>query len=94
MLLYLTTNTHPDYALAVSQAAWFSHDPKQSHTTAVKTIVRYSKITHDKGMSVRLTGVLSLGDYVYALFAGNYYAVEPAENPVRVKSQTGFMIVS
>ena len=30
MLLYLTTNTRPDCALAVSQATRFSHDPKQS----------------------------------------------------------------
>jgi histone deacetylase 1/2 len=39
MLLYLTTNTRPDCALAVSQAARFSHVPKASHATAVKTII-------------------------------------------------------
>ena len=91
MLLYLTTNTRPDCALAVSQAARFSHDPKQSHATAVKTIVRYLKRTSDKGMIVRPTGVLSLEDYVDASFAGNY-AVEPADNPVSVKSRTGIII--
>ena len=91
MLLYLTTNTRPDYALAVSQAACFSHDPKQSQATAVKTIVRYLKRTHAKGMIVRPTGVLSLEDYVDASFAGNY-AVEPARNPVSVKSRTGIII--
>ena len=38
MLLYLSTNTRPDIIFAVSQAARFTHNPKQSHATAVKTI--------------------------------------------------------
>jgi hypothetical protein len=41
MLLCLTTNTRPDLAFAVSQAARFCHDPKQSHATGIKTIVRH-----------------------------------------------------
>ena len=40
MLLYLTTNTRPGCTLAVSRVTLFSHDPKQLHATAVKTIVR------------------------------------------------------
>ena len=92
MLLYLTTNTRPDCALAVSQVACFSHDPKKSHATAVKTIIRYLPRTYkDKGMIVRPTGVLSLEDYVDASFAGNY-AAKPAENTVSVKSRTGIII--
>jgi hypothetical protein len=43
MLLYLSTNTRPDISFAVSQAARFSANPKQSHATAVKTIVRYTR---------------------------------------------------
>ena len=50
MLLYLCTNTRPDISFAVSQAARFSSDPKQSHATAVKTIVRYLAATADKGI--------------------------------------------
>ena len=91
MLLYLTTNTRPDCALAVSQAARFSHDPKKSHATAVKTIVRYLQRTSDRGMIVRPTEVLGLENYVDASFAGNY-GVEPAENPASVKSRTGIII--
>ena len=49
MLLYLSTNTRPDIAFAVSQAARFSNHPKQSHARAVKTIIRYLKGTQDKG---------------------------------------------
>jgi hypothetical protein len=50
MLRYLCTNTLPDTSFAVSQAARFSSDPKQSHATAVKTIVRYLAATADKGI--------------------------------------------
>jgi hypothetical protein len=91
MLLYLTTNTRPDLAFAVSQAARFSHYPKQSHATAVKTIVRYLKRTSDKGMIVKPTGVLNLENYVDASFAGNY-GVESSDDPVSVKSRTGIII--
>jgi len=41
MLLYLPTNTRPDIAFAVSQVARINHNPKLSHGTAVKIIVRY-----------------------------------------------------
>lgn len=43
MLLYLTTNTRPKIASDVSQVARFTHNPKQSHATAVKIIIRYLK---------------------------------------------------
>jgi transposase InsO family protein len=91
MLLYLTTNTRPDLAFAVSQAARFSHNPKKSHATGIKTIIRYLHRTSDKGMIVKPTGVLSLENYVDASFAGNY-CVEPADDPVSVKSRTGIII--
>ena len=91
MLLYLTTNTRPDIALAVSQAARFSHNPKASHATAVKTIIRYLHRTSDKGMIVRPTQHLGLECYVDASFAGNY-GVEPVTDPVSVKSRTGIII--
>jgi hypothetical protein len=91
MLLYLTTNTRPDCAFAVSQVARFSHDPKKSHATAVKTIIRYLKRTSYKGMVVRPTGVLGLEDYVDASFAG-IYGVESVENPTSVKCRTGIII--
>ena len=53
MLLYLSTKTRPDISFAVSQVARFSHNPKRSHVSAIKTIVRYLHRTADKGTIVR-----------------------------------------
>ena len=89
MLLYFTTNPCPGCALAVSQVTPFSHDPKKLHATVVKNIIRYLHRSNDKAMTVMPIGVLSLGDYD-ASFAGNY-GVEPAENPVSVKSPAGII---
>ena len=41
MSLYLSMNTRPDVAFAVSQVAWFTSNPKQSHASAVKMLIRY-----------------------------------------------------
>ena len=49
MLLYLSTNTRPDIAYAVSQVAHFGSNPKQSHASAIKMIVRYLAGTADQG---------------------------------------------
>ena len=72
MLLYLSTNTRPDISFAVSQVARFTSAPKQSHASAVKTIVRYLKRTYDKGLIVIPDGTLNLTCYVDADFAGLY----------------------
>jgi hypothetical protein len=51
MLLYLCTNTlhtRPDKSFAVSQVARFNHNPKKSHASAIKTVVRYLHRTSDK----------------------------------------------
>ncbi len=53
MLLYLSGNSRPDIAFAVNQAARFTHDPKDSHATAVKRIVRYLIATQDQGLIFR-----------------------------------------
>ena len=91
MLLYLSTNTRPDITFAVSQVARFSHSPKKSHASAVKTIVRYLHKTADKGTIVNLTGDLSLDCYVDADFAG-LYGRDPEYAESSVKSRTGYII--
>ena len=91
MLLYLSTNTRPDITFAVSQAARFSHCPKQSHATAVKTILRYLKRTFDRGMTIKPTGTLDLHTYVDADFAG-LHGCEPDYAPASAKSRTGYIV--
>lgn len=92
MLLYLSTNTRPDIAFAVSQAARFSNNPKQSHATAVKTIVRYLYGTKDKGTVVKPTGKLDLQLYVDADFAG-LYKREPDTDANAARSRTGYILI-
>ena len=43
MLMYLANNTRPDIAHAVHACARYLHNPKQSHATAVKHILRWNK---------------------------------------------------
>jgi hypothetical protein len=91
MLLYLSTNTRIDIAMAVSQVARFNPSPKKSHATAVKTIVRYLHRTADKGTIITPSGDLSLDCYVDADFAG-LYGRDPDREPSSAKSRTGYLI--
>ena len=91
MLLYLSTNSRPDIAFSVSQVARFSHNPKQSHASAVKTIIRYLSGTKTKGTIYKRPEHLTLDCYVDADFAG-LYGREPSENPMSVKSRTGYIV--
>mgnify|MGYP000857262147 FL=1 len=92
MLLYLSTNTRPDITFAVSQAARFTHSPKQSHAQAVKTIVRYLAKTLDKGTIVKKpNSAIKLDCYVDADFAG-LYKVEADESINSAKSRSGYII--
>jgi hypothetical protein len=60
MLFYLSANTRPDIAFAVSQVAKFCHSPKKSHASAVKTLVCYLHRTCKMGMIGKPTGNLDL----------------------------------
>ena len=91
MLLYLSGNTRPDIAFAVSQAARFSHSPKQSHATAVKRIIRYLKATATEGTLFRRPSSIQLEMYVDADFAG-LWGVEAPNDPTSVKSRSGHII--
>lgn len=93
MLLFLSSNTRPDIAFAVSQVCRFNSDPKQSHATAVKTIIRYLLCTREKRMILRpALGPLKLDLYVDADFAGLHGQGEPDRDPNSVKSRMGFII--
>ena len=92
MLLYLSTNTRPDIAFAVSQVARFSSNPKQSHAAAVKRIVRYLAHTVNKGtIFTPKAEEYRLDCYVDADFAG-LHGREPEDNPTSAKSRTGYIV--
>jgi hypothetical protein len=60
MLLYLSNNSRRDIAYAVHHCARFSHNPKESHAQAVKTIVCYLKRTRNKGLVLNPSGNLAV----------------------------------
>ena len=91
MLLYLSTNTRPDIAFAVSQVARFSQSPRQVHAVAIKTIVRYLHGTSKFGIIMKPTGKFQVDCYCDADFAG-LYKREPDWSPTATRSRTGYMI--
>ena len=56
ILLYLSINTTPDIAFAVSQVAQFTSNPKQSRASAVKMIIWYLSATSDQGIIFTFEG--------------------------------------
>jgi len=92
MLMYLAGNSRPDIAHAVHACARHSHSPRASHARAVKHILRYLQGTRDKGLYFRPTRALTLDCYVDSDFGG-LYGVENDQEPVCVKSRTGYVIM-
>jgi Reverse transcriptase (RNA-dependent DNA polymerase) len=92
MLLYLTGNTRPDIAFAVNQCAHFNHDPRRSHSKAVKKIVRYLIKTRTKGLIVRPNGKLTVDCFCDADSAG-LWNKEDHRDPISAKSRTGYVIM-
>ena len=91
MLLYLSTNTRPDIAFAVSQVARFTHNPKLSHGIAVKMIIRYLKGTMTKGTIVKKASCLQLDCFCDADFAG-LYSRDPHTSLSSAKSRGAYLI--
>eukprot|EP00978_Attheya_sp_CCMP212_P022105 scaffold65528_cov69-Attheya_sp.AAC.1 len=92
MLQYLAGNTtHPDISYAVSQVAKFSNAPKKSHTTAIKTILRYLKRTAACGIIMKPTTSFEINCYVDADFGGLFRA-DPDSEPTSARSRAGYII--
>ena len=91
MLLYLSSNTRRDICFAVSQAARFSHSPRQSHASAVKTIVRYLAGTMDKGTIISVPSSFGITAFPDSDFAGLFQR-DPDESPSSAKSRSGYVI--
>ena len=77
---------------ATHQCAQFTHDPHQSHATAVKSIIWYLKDTQTKGLVCTPPPNFALDCYVDTNFAGLWNA-EDQDEPVSVKSRTGLVIM-
>jgi hypothetical protein len=91
MLLYLASNSRPDIAFAVHQAARFTHNPKASHAKAIKHICRYLKGTLTDGLILQPGNAMNVDCWVDADFCG-LYGTEDVHDPTSVKSRTGYII--
>ena len=91
MLLYLSMNTRPDIAFAVSQVAWFISNPKQSHASAVKMIIRCLSATSDKGIIFTPTTDFKVDCYVDADFTG-LHGREPQDLSASACSHRGYIM--
>ena len=90
--MYLCENTRPDIQFAVHQCARFTHNPKASHSVALKRICKYLKGTRDKGLVFNPSPDLKLDCYVDSDFAG-LWGYENNQDPVCVKSRTGYVLM-
>jgi spore germination protein GerM len=70
-LLYLTAS-RPDIAFCVGVCAQFQANPKESHLTAVKRIIRYVNATVNYGICFSRKTNLVLARYSNADWAGNF----------------------
>ena len=91
MLLYLSMNTRSDIAFAVSQVAQFASNPKQSHASAVKIIIRYLSATSDQGIIFTPTTVFNVDYYVDDDFAG-LHGREPQDLSASACSCIGYIM--
>jgi hypothetical protein len=91
MMMYLSSNSRPDIQFAVHQCARFTHNPKKSHGEAILRICRYLQGTKTRGLCFKPTETLKLDCFCDADFAG-LYNVENNQDPVCVKSRTGFCL--
>ncbi|XP_074267321.1 uncharacterized protein LOC141590649 [Silene latifolia] len=68
-LQYLTF-TRPDISYAVQQICLFMHDPRETHYSALKRIIRYLRGTSHYGLHLTSTSVTSLTAYSDADWGG------------------------
>lgn len=69
-LMYVV-HSRPDIAHAMEIVARFSANPRESHMSAIKTILRYLKKTEDYGIWYPKEGKFELKVYTDADWAGN-----------------------
>ena len=92
MLLYLSSNSWPDIAFAVHQAAIFTNCAKQSHEKAILQIGHYLRGTRNQGLRICPNNNFELELFVDADFAGLWNVDHPSE-AISVKSRTGYIVM-
>ena len=68
IVLYLASNTRPYTPLSVHQCAWFTHNNKASHETALNRVVWFLQVIKDKGLVFNPSKKLVLDFYADADF--------------------------
>ena len=91
MLLYLSSNSRPDIAFAVNQAARFTHCACHSHETAIIRIAKYLKKTRDNGLHINPHNEFNLELHADANFAG-LWNIENPDDAICAKSGTGYIL--
>lgn len=69
-LLYLTAS-RPDILFSICLCARFQSDPRESHLTVVKRILRYPKVTTNVGLCYRRSDESKLVGFCDADFSGD-----------------------
>ena len=92
MLMYLSSDAHPEIQFAVHQCARFTHCPRTSHEEVTKHIFRCLQGVKGRGLTFKPSNSnLYLDLYLDADFAG-LWSHEDDQDPMRVKSRTGYVI--
>ena len=90
MILYLASNTKPDISFVVHQCAWFTHNAKASHKTAVKRICRYLQGINDNDLGFNPSKKMVVDCYADANFSG-LRGYENPQDPICARSRTRFV---
>ena len=92
MIFYMASNTRPFIPFDVHQCAWFTHNTKVSHDTAVKSICRYLQGTKDNCLWFNPSNELMVDCYANTDFSG-MWGYEDPQNPICARSRTGFVVI-
>ena len=91
-LNFLEKSTRPDIAFATHNAARFSADPRESHSSAVTHLCRYLLNTRDQGMYYRPDMRRSFEVHVDAEFGGLFNRETAADDPDTARSRGGYIV--
>ena len=91
ILVYISSNAHPDIQFSVHQCARFSHIPLESHEESTKHIFRYLQVVKVNGLIFQPKSSLELDLYINDELSGlwNY---EDNKYPVFVKYITVYVL--